>query len=78
MRTISGYFFLLLSFVGWGMFFSLPYLYVSAGETTVLTATLIAASETTFIFGIALLGKEIWEGIKYLFREYLNIFTLLQ
>jgi hypothetical protein len=64
LKKASGYFLLVLSFLGWGVFFTLPLFEISVGEAAAFTTGLIIWSEAAFFFGIALLGKEVWGKVK--------------
>lgn len=71
LKKASGCFLLVLSCLGWGVFFTLPLFEISVGEAAAFTTGLIIGSEAAFFFGIALLGKEVWEKIKAVFRKWL-------
>jgi hypothetical protein len=69
MRKAFGCFLLALSCITWGSIAALPLFEISVGEAAALTTGLIITGEVSFYFGIALLGKEVWEKIKAVFRN---------
>lgn len=68
MKKIIGYIFLVLSFVAWGIITVLPFLDISNGEIAATTTALIISGELLFLASIALLGKEVWQKIKAIFK----------
>jgi len=69
LKKIAGYICLVLSFAVWGVIALLPLVDISKGEVTAATTFLIIFGEILFIVSIALLGKEVWEHIKAIFKR---------
>jgi hypothetical protein len=69
MRKALGYVLLVLSFLAWGAILALPLARISVGEAAALTTGLIVTGEAAFYLGVVLLGKEVWERIKAIFRR---------
>ena len=69
MKKLLGYICLVLSFVAWGIIIALPFIDVSKGEVAAATTFLIISGEVLFLISIALLGKEVWEKIKTIFKR---------
>jgi len=69
LKKVLGYICLVLSFVVWGIIAALPFMDISKGEVAAATTGLIISGEVLFILSIALLGKEVWEKIKGIFKR---------
>jgi hypothetical protein len=68
MRKLLGYVLLVLSCVAWGAIPTLPFFDISVGQAAAATTGLIVLGEASFFLGVLLLGREVWEKIKALFR----------
>ncbi len=68
LKKTIGYVLLVLSFVPWALIALLPFLDLSTGQIAGATTILIIAAELAFFAAIALLGKEVWERIKAIFK----------
>lgn len=68
MKKIFGYLCLILSVVTWGVIALLPFIEISKGQVAVITTALVIAGEILFLIAIALLGKEVWQHIKAIFK----------
>jgi hypothetical protein len=68
MRKILGYGLLVLSCVAWGIVPTLPFFDISVGQAAAATTGLIIVGEASFFLGVLLLGRDVWEKIKALFR----------
>jgi len=68
MRKILGYILLVLSCVAWGAITTLPFFPISVGQAAAATTGLIVLGEASFFLGVLLLGREVWEKIKALFK----------
>jgi hypothetical protein len=68
MKKTIGYSCLVLSFVGWAIIPLFPFLDLSTGQIAGATTASIIAAEVAFVASIALLGKEVWERIKAVFK----------
>lgn len=69
LKKAAGYILLAISCLTWAAIFALPLFEISVGEAAALTTGLIVVGEATFFLGIALLGREVWEKIKAVFRK---------
>jgi hypothetical protein len=69
MKKMFGYLFLILSFVPWGVVAILPFVDISKGQVAGITTALIIAGQVLFLISIALLGKDVWERIKAIFKR---------
>lgn len=68
LKKTIGYVLLALSFVLWVPIALLPFLDLSTEQIAGATTILIIAAEVAFFTAIALLGKEVWERIKAVFK----------
>jgi len=68
MRKILGYTMLVISCLAWAVIVFLPFLNSSPTTIATFAAGLIITGEVTFFLGVALLGKEVWEKIKGVFK----------
>ena len=69
MKKIIGYGLLVLSFAVWGVIALLPFLALSKGQIAGATTILIITGELAFLSSLTLLGKEVWEKIKAIFKS---------
>jgi hypothetical protein len=68
MRKLLGYVLLVLSCVAWGVIPKLPFFDITVGQAAAATTGLIILGEASFFLAVLLLGREVWEKIKALFR----------
>ncbi len=68
LKKTIGYVLLVLSFVPWALIPLLTFMDLSTGQIAGATTILIIAAEVAFFAAIALLGKEVWQRIKAVFK----------
>jgi hypothetical protein len=69
MKRIVGYLFLVLSFGVWGVIVVFPFTRMSVSNIALFTTILAVSGEVLFVMSLALLGREVWEYIKSLFKK---------
>ena len=68
LKKTIGYVLLVLSFVPWAVIPLLLYSDLSKGQIAGATTILIITAEVAFVGAIALLGQEVWQRIKAVFK----------
>ena len=69
LKKALGYICLVLSFLVWGIIAALPFIDISKGEVAAATTFLIISGEVLFLISIALLGRDVWDKIKGIFKR---------
>ena len=69
MKKALGYICLVLSFAVWGIIAPLPFMAISKGELAAATTFLVILGQGLFLISIALLGKEVWDKVKGIFKR---------
>ena len=64
-----GYFLLATSLLAWSLVLVVPFGEFTKTQMVAISTSLIIAGEVTFYVSILLLGKEIWEKIKGIFKR---------
>ncbi len=69
LKRNTGYFLLVISLLAWSLVLVVPFLDFNKTQIVAISTSLIIAGEVTFYLSILLLGKEMWEKIKGLFKR---------
>ena len=71
-RNLFGYSLVVTSFVVWGAIPALPFLDIPLTEVAVIATAMLVTSYAMFYLGIFLLGRQVWDKAKALWRAILR------